>query len=292
MDKSYVVFVLSLLAGVLVVAVLSGCSDQNAGIAPSDQMKENYAGGIKDISKIAPANLTNGVISYTNLKQIREDTGMQNAYAMLVEGLRVFNLTFSVNAEDIDSYVRGIGWGAITGSFDIEGVRNALNNLEFSQGEYKGVEFWTPQSNDNGAIAVMENMLIFGEKDVVMGIIDNMKGAKSSLYDYSESVRTVVDDLPDGFIMRLVPSAGLYYEGAEAIGASVVKDVDGTLKLIGVFKFNSSTYAEKVGPEIETNFQKSPYYSDVSLVQSGEIVKVVAELDAGNATEFVVRMGY
>ncbi|AIY89656.1 hypothetical protein GACE_0604 [Geoglobus acetivorans] len=255
-------------------------------------MGGNFAGGIKDISKVAPANLTEGVISYTNLKQIREDAGMQKEYAMLVEGLRVFNLTFSVNPEDIDSYVRGIGWGAITGSFDIEGVRNALNNLEFSQGEYRGVEFWTPQSNDKGAVAVVGNMLIFGEKDVIMGIIDNMKGAKSSLYDDSESVRAVVDDLPDGFIMRLVPTAGLYYEGVEAIGASVVKDNAGTLKLIGVFRFNSSTYAEKVGPEIETNFQKSPYYSDVSVVQSGDMVKVVAEIDAGNATEFVVRMGY
>ena len=161
---------------------------------------------------------------------------------------------YGIDFNDVDYFVESAIWQGtrytlIGGNFDLVAVRDELDSLGYSEGEYRGVEVW---QGNNESLALMETLVILGSEEVVRNCIEVVKEGKDSLWD-NQDAKDVVDRLPDGYgVMYSSPAIWAYmYEGIEADGISMETEGRNILRMTMVLMFENEDAAFDAVKELE-----------------------------------------
>lgn len=158
------------------------------------------------------------------------------------------------------------------GDFDLDGVRNELEDRDYDDDEYKGVEVW----KDYEWVALMGNLIITGSEEAVKDCIKVIKEGEDSLAD-DRDAGDVMHRLPTGIWLSY--STYETYEDLEANGYSFGKKDEDTLRMTWVLRFRDEDAAEDAMEEIEDDLAEEPDFKHVDVDQDGEFVMVTADID-------------
>jgi hypothetical protein len=230
-------------------------------------------------------------LKYVNVKALRSDADLDNLYdawkASVSSGLEVLNINYS----DVNVFTHGSSvdrrFTLLVGKFDLDKVREELDDRGYDEGEYKGVEVWEKEvglgSVLESRVALMGNMVIAGNEDGVEGCISVMKSGSSSWLSDSD-VNDVANRLPGGVYVDMQEQelASLFIKGLEVYGLSAKKLDADTLKMAGVAKFDSENHADDADGAIK-NQMELQQFNKVDISQKGDFLEASAELDIDKA---------
>jgi hypothetical protein len=230
-------------------------------------------GSAKDMAKMTPEG-TSHLIHY-DLQTIRDDKDLDDVYESIEknwpEKLDEYGL-------DIDDTNYEAAAGSITilgGKFDLENVRDELDDAEFDKDDYKGVELWT---GEDEAVAISGDKVLYGDKDNVKECIKVMKGDQQSVYDDNDDFREVIDKLPGGIMMTVSYYYGYNeYDGELVRGSVWVKEDDDTLKMKGVIKFKDENDAEDAKSDLKRDLKEE--LDDVAVELKGKFLEYTGKKD-------------
>src|SRR5512137_250040 len=126
------------------------------------------SGGFTSMMAKVPEDTTS--LKYVNVKALRSDADLDNLYdawkASVSSGLEVLNINYS----DVNVFAHGSSvdrrFTLLVGKFDLDKVREELDDRGYDEGEYKGVEVWEKEvglgSVLESRVALMGNMVIAG----------------------------------------------------------------------------------------------------------------------------------
>jgi hypothetical protein len=239
-------------------------------------------GSAKDMAKITPEG-TSYLIHY-DLQTLRDDKDIDGAYESIEKnwpeklekyGLDVDDTNYMSAGGGMSYIARAGGITILGGKFDLEDVRDELDDAEFDKDDYKGVELWT---GEDEAVAISGDKVLYGDKDNVKDCIKVMKGDQQSVYDDDEDFREVIDKLPGG-IMMLVTTRGFSSEfgGAVANGFVLMKEDDDTLKMKGVMKFDDEDDAEDAKSDLKRDLKEE--WDDVDVELKGKFLEYTGKKD-------------
>jgi hypothetical protein len=256
MNKKLAAIVGVLFIGVVVASL--GCLDDNSA---------------KAMAKMTPEGTT-GLIHY-DIQKIRTDKDLDDVYESIEKS---WSDELDKYGLDIDDTNYEAAAGSITilgGTFDLEDVRDELDDAEFDKDDYKGVELWT---GEDEAVAITGDKVLYGYKDNVKDCIKVMKEDQQSVYDDNDDFREVIDKLPGG-IMTTVSCYYRYNEyGGELVRGSVwVKEDDDTLKEVGVIKFDDEDDAEDAKSDLKRDLKEE--LDDVDVELKGEFLEYTGKKD-------------
>ena len=170
----------------------------------------------------------------------------------------------------------------IAGSFDLATVRQELDERNYDDDEYRGVEVWQkPYGNE--LVALKGSLVIVGPEDPVKECIRAMEGSEDSFADRQHAM-DVMDKLPGGVFVHVSMSnwlSGLLLGGLEALGTSAQKADEYTLRVTFVFKFDDQAYAENAKNKVE-DFVDNPC-RHVEVKQDGQFIIATGEIDVEDA---------
>ena len=210
-----------------------------------------------------------------------------------------------ISPDDVSAVAISVSLGGevvaiIKGTFDLNDIRDKLEDQEFDEDEYKDVETW--ESSDDysqGAVALMSDSLIIVGYTMsdVEDCIDVIKGEGSSL-DENEDLKDMMGRLPAGMAVgclevpsiyksQLGNSDYSYLEGVDLVGLSLgVQDED--LLLTVVLKFESESDADDAYDEIQDDIEDAidddledyldPDDVEINVTQDNEYLTVTAEM--------------
>jgi hypothetical protein len=268
---------IAVIVGVLVIAVVIaslGCIGDIDG-----------GGSAKEVAKILSEDA--GGLMYLDIQTIRVDKDLEDLYEELEDEFKDFDIRVEygsvcpIDIDDVNYIVEAGRIEIVGGKFDLEDIRDELDNRDFDEDDYKGVELWIGGHVWSGgheeAVAISKDELIIGREDEVKDCIKVMKGDRTSLYDDDEDIRDVLNKLPDG-IMTYAVSTGTY-EDSRAMGFALTKVDDDTLKIKGVVKFDDEYDAEDAKRDLEDDLEDDDDFDDVKVKQKGEFVEFTANID-------------
>lgn len=245
-------------------------------------------GSAKDMAKMTPEGASQ--ITHFDLQTIRDDKDLDDMYESIEKnwpekldeyGLDIEDTNYMSAAGGIMYIGTASGIMILGGKFDLEDVRDELDDAEFDKDDYKGVEFWLGE--DNTAVAISGDKVICGDKGDVRDCIKVMKGDQQSVYDGNDDFREVIDKLPGG-IMTLVTTSGLSeYKNAVANGFVVMKEDDDTLKMKGVMKFDDEDDAEDAKSDLKRDQKENAV--DVDVVLKGKFLEYTGKKDIDECEE-------
>lgn len=237
----------------------------------------------KDMAKMVPEDAS--TFAHFDFQAMRDDEDLEKIYEKMTEGrddLDALGL-------DVDDINRGAGVAGeegdyelsiLNGNFDLEDFRDELDDADFDEDEYKGIEIWKRASwlGGDSAIAISGDTLIIGNKDSVKDCIKVMKGSEKSVYDDNEDFRDVIDRLPGGIITIVSPSGCRHkYEGTLMAGFVNIKEDEDTLKVHVVIKFDDEDDAEDAKSELKRDLKEE--MDDVEVKQNGVFLECTAKGD-------------
>lgn len=250
------IVLMSLLA---LVVTNQGCSSSN-GI------------GVWDMAKMMPDGINR--FTFIDTEAIRGDDNLEYVYEA-VEGN--FDYTLDILGIDFDD-VNSVAWASdpviLNGNFDLDDVREELDENGWEADEYKDVEIWK-QDLGYEWIALMGSYIIAGLEEGVKNSIEVIEEEEGSI-QYDRDFKDVVDMLPDG--LSILYSTYEEYEDQEASGISIQKINNDTLRTTAVYKFQDEDAAEDAAVYIENNAEDAGLYN-VSVSQNNEYVESTAEID-------------
>ena len=262
-----IVALLGVFAIVVVIASL-GCLDGGSSA--------------KDMAKMVPEDASR--FGHFDFQTMRDDKDLEEFYEKMegdnLDALGVdrydINHMAVVSGEEEGDYELVI----LKGNFDLEDVRDELDDADFDEDEYKGIEIWKRASKLGGdfAIAISGDTLIIGKKDSVKDCIKVMKGSEKSVYDDNEDFRDVIDRLPGGIITFVSPSGCRHqYEGTLRAGIVNIREDEDTLKVHVVIKFDDEDDAEDAKSELKRDLKE--VIDDVVVKQNGVFLECTAKGD-------------
>ena len=179
------------------------------------------------------------------------------------------------------AFIDGASWLIIKGRFDLDDVRDALEDRGWEQDEYRRVEVWyNPRGHKD--VAFLEDMVIIGEPRNVKASIRLSQGKGTSMYG-NEDVNSVVRKLRGGIITEILSKeeAG----PALALGISINKLDEETLKVTGWFKFENERTAESKLRALQTNLERELNALYIDCYQRDEFIRVIGEVDISDFRE-------
>jgi hypothetical protein len=208
---------------------------------------------------------------FNNIKAVRGDDDLEDLYKSWKDGVEDMLDKYGIDTDDVDSDVEGEGARIFSGKFDLDDVRDELDDMDYDDDEYKGVEVW---KSDTEWVALMKNLIIIGAEDGVKDCINVIKEGEDSLKD-NKDAKGVMDKLHSGIGMYYYEGGG--YIDIEAFGMSFWKKDKDTLGVSMVFKFEDKDAAEDAMDEIEENLEDE--YEDIDVDQDDEFIIVTGEID-------------
>ena len=168
------------------------------------------------------------------------------------------------------------------GSFDLDEIRDVLDDGGMDDDEYLDVEIW--EAGEIGVALVSEDCIIFQTDGDIEDCVDAMKGKRASVYD-DEDITESVGRLPAGLIVLYgVEGKGFFddigFDGLEATAVSMDKRNSDTLTMALVFQFEDEDAADDAIEEIEDNMKEDPGGIDpdtVEIERDGRFVEVTAD---------------
>lgn len=263
---SMIVLSIGVISSLALAVVVAGCSS-GAGSAAAMMEKMSW-----DTNQL----------TYVNVEALRNDPALKDLYDEWRDSSGQI-----LNTHGIDrNAVKSIGYSSevtiVMGDFDLAAVRHELDDREYDDDDYRGVEVWKkPYGNE--FTALMKGLIIIGPEDSVKESIRVIEGAEDSFAD-KQDARDVVNRLPKAFFVNVSMSnwlTGLLLSGFESLGIAAEKADQYTLRFTLVLKFDDPRYAETALNKVEDFVEMN--YRNVKVRQDGEYVTVTGDMDIDDA---------
>jgi hypothetical protein len=219
-----------------------------------------------------------------------------------------------ISADDVTAVAisissSGKGVAIIKGSFDLDDIRDALEDQDFDEDKYRDVETWEG-SDDEGVVAFMSDSLVVRGSTMsdVKECIDVIKDGKGSL-DEDEDLKDIMDKLPEGLAVGCaeVPSAYIsyfttaypgysYLEGLDLAGLSLSVQ-DENLVLTVVLKFGDESDADDANDQLKDDIEGAietylaayldPDDVEIDVSQENEYIIVTAEMSLETLADLI-----
>ncbi len=226
---------------------------------------------------------------YVDVEELRSDEDLADLYDAWKDSAGPMLTMRGIDRSSVAWAAYGPSLTFLGGKFDLVEIRRELDDRNYSDDEYRGVEVWT-RPFGNELVALMGDLVIIGNEASVEESIRVMKDDEDSLGDDAD-VADVLKRLPDGALTEVHTDnwlVDLVLSGYEAVGLSAQKQDDETLKIKVVVKFDDDEYARDAVVQIEDYLD--PQYSRVDVTRDGQYVIGTAELDIDEA-ESMFRRG-
>ena len=272
--------VLTVLSGLLVVILFStllfsGC-DGGGGSFTS----------LTGLAKMAPQD--SGTIVFIDVKKIMSDRDFSGLFENMKDSFE-YAIAAGSDTEIMDfddiHYLgmvevdyREVIW--INGDFNLDALREQMNDEVYDKDEYLGVEIWY---GDYDTVAIHDDTLIIGDEDDVEKSIEAIVDPETSSYEKNEDIRDVIKELSSGLISMVTVEA--FYPGAGAAGMTFSKANADLMKFAGCFRFDDSEDADDALNDIENDMESEDFYR-IDVSRSGNLVKFSAEIDMEDAGLF------
>jgi hypothetical protein len=168
----------------------------------------------------------------------------------------------------------------VKGTFDFGEIRRQLDNKEFDEGDFKGLEVW--ESPDGVYWVVLtQDIVAVGPKEDIIETVRVIEGGNPSLYD-DQDARDVVDRLPAGALMHFRRAGESPLAGELAYGDSFKRKDQETLEAHIVVKFLEPEDAAAVLEIVEEEADLE--YDKISAKQDGRYLRIDGEIDIEELT--------
>ena len=272
--------VLTVLSGLLIVILfgallLPGC-DGGGGSFTS----------LSGLAKMAPQD--SGTIFFIDVKKFKSDEDFSELYEEMKDSFE-YEITAGSDTDIMDfDDIHYIGMGVVNygeviwlnGDFNLDAIRDQLEDEDYDKDEYLGVEIWY---GDNDAVAIHNSTLILGDENGVEEAIEVIADPEISVYKKNEDMRDVITELSPGLYSMVTIEA--FYPGAGGVGMAFSKVNADLMEFSGCFLFEDNEDAEDALSDIEGDMESSDFYS-VEVSRSGSLVKFSAEIDMDEAGLF------
>lgn len=268
----------ALLVVCLAVLVTTGAV-ASAGCASS--------GGLTSMLARVPADTAS--LKYLNVKALRNDIDLEDLYDAWKSSAGSRLEAHGIISSEVSAFAASAGTGKrftlLVGNFDLDGLREELDDRHYDQEEYRGVEVWEREvgwlSDLESRVALMGTLIVLGNEAGVESCIKVIKAGDASWLSKVD-MNDVASRLPGGLYVELATQwTGLLAKGFEAYGISAKKQDSDTLKIAGVAKFNDEDDADDAEDAIEDMMDQR--FDSVEVSQEGIFLEGRAELDIDDA---------
>lgn len=225
---------------------------------------------------------------YVDVKALRSDDDLIDLYDAWKESAGPMLTLHGIDRSDVSWAAYGASLTLLGGKFDLDEIRHELDERNYTEDEYRGVEVWE-RLFGNELVALMGDLIMIGSEASVEESIRVTKDDEDSLADQSD-VADVLKRLPDGTFTEVNADNWLIdslLAGFEAVGLSAAKKDDQTLKITAVVKFDDDEYARDAVFKIEDYMDLQ--YRHVEVTRDGQFVIGTAELDINDAESMFQR---
>jgi hypothetical protein len=229
-------------------------------------------------------------LEYVNAKALRNDADLDDLYDAWKTRVDSRLESHGVDHSDVSIFAFGTSsskrFTLLTGKFDLDEVRDELDDRHYEEDEYRRVEVWKKEAGwgyeQDSDVALMGDLIILGNEAGVESCIKVIKAGDASWLSKVD-INDVASRLPGGLYANL-EKAGLtsmFIEGLELTGISAKKQDSDTLKIAGIAKFEDEDDADDAQDAIEDLMDLQFKRVDVS--QEVLFLKASAELDIDDA---------
>jgi hypothetical protein len=229
-------------------------------------------------------------LKYVNVKALRNDGDLEDLYDAWKARVGSRLETHGINPGDVSVFasneaVLGKRFTLLGGKFDMDMVREDLDDRHFEKDEYRGVEVWKKEAgwfvDLDTEVALMGDLVIIGDESGVEACIKVIKSGDASWLSKVD-INDVSSRLPGGLYVEMGKEwTSLIATGLEAYGVSAKKQDSDTLKIAGVAKFNDEDDADNAENTIENMMDQR--FDSVEVTQEGAFLEAGAELDIDDA---------
>ena len=223
-------------------------------------------------------------LTYVNVASLRDNAALDDLYDEWRDGTGQMLSAHGIDRNSVSSMAYGSEITIIAGSFDLAAVREELDDRDYDDDEYRGVEVWEkPYGNE--LVALKGSLVIMGPEDPVKECIRVMEGSEDSFAD-KQHAADVMNKLPGGLLVHVSMSnwlSGMLLGGFEALGMSAQKADEYTLRVTFVLKFDDQAYAEDAKNKVEDLVDTS--YRNVEVRQDGQFIIATGEIDVEDASD-------
>jgi hypothetical protein len=230
-------------------------------------------------------------LKYVNAKALRNDADLEDLYDAWKASVDSRLETHGIDHGDVSIYVFGTSsdkrFTLLTGKFEMDEVREELDDRHYEEDEYRGVEVWKKETGwgyeQDSHVALMGDLIIMGNEAGVESCIKVIKAGNASWLSKAD-INDVASRLPGGLYVDLEKAgalSSLFIDGLEVTGISAKKQDSDTLKIAGVAKFEDEDDADDAENTIEDWMEQ--VYDDAEVTQEGLFLKGSAELDIDDA---------
>jgi len=241
------------------------------------------------VMKIAPEDTI--VISYVDVEAAAEDPDLEFMYDSFVENV-MGNMIGGVDVSDVSATavmqtIDRVPVYVLIGDFNLEDIRDALIEEDWIEGEYERVEIWT--GGFIFAVAIIDDMIVFGFDGAVEACIRAYKNEESSMYDNADA-RAVADKL--SFVPSCVVATADYTPPeledyvseieylAYSMGISNENRGDEVMDISAWFKFDSEASAEAAMEDAEDFIDTGVEgYASISARLNGQFIEITGEME-------------
>ncbi|UCC60936.1 MAG: hypothetical protein JSV02_03715 [Dehalococcoidia bacterium] len=194
---------------------------------------------------------------YYNLAVVRSDEDLVNIYEAFAndtsaqEEFRDFGIDPSqidhIVYQEMDSETAHL----VLGRFDLEQIRESLNELGFTSVIYENTEFWEGNytTYDGTGFAFMPDKLIWGHEEAVRSFVSTVEGQERSFYDIRET-KEVLARFPDwppiavDITFDVLDDYGI--RDAVIMATAMAKKDSGTMNVASIVKFIDAETADQM----------------------------------------------
>ena len=244
--------------------------------------------GLTDMLAKVPEDTAS--LKYVDVQALRNDADLDDLYDAWKAAVDTRLEAHGINHGDVNVFASSLNsvrrFTLLVGKFDLDEVRDELDDRYYNDDEYKGVEVWQKQAGFayelDSEVALMGNLVIMGNEAGVEACIKVIKEGEDSWLSKAD-IKDVSSRLPSGLYVDLQKTelAGLLIKGLEASGISAKKQDGDTLRIGGVAKFEDEDDADHADNAIENLMEQQ--FKSVEVTQDGIFLKGSAELDIEDA---------
>lgn len=186
--------------------------------------------------------------------------------------------------EDAVKYVAsGGGVNIYDGSFNLEDVRDELEDRDYEEDKYKGVEVWESEDEygEDDWVAFLGGKILTGQEPDVEKCIEVVEEGDDSFVK-NEDAKRVLDRLKYNDQVRISIEPYEQYEDLEAGGGSrkMLDDDAEKWDFQSIYLFDDADAADDAIDEIESDIEDAEDegdidYADFQISRSGNIVEII-----------------
>ena len=210
--------------------------------------------------------------TYIDLKTLREDKDLAPLWESFEEVESAELERIGIEPEELDFSGGSSSIVLVGGDFDLENIRYKLDDEGYDESRYRDVEIWESWRN---CVALLGDKIIIGSESSVKDAIRVMKGERKSFYERDSEMASIMDRLPSGFIVMIMPGGG-EYKGLESMGSSIQKINARRLKIQSIFMFDDEYSAKNAEDDIIEDFEEEEELRDVDVSVQDRYVTVTA----------------